>query len=177
MAILIIWLLAAFLTKRTQRRQSTAASITYRVLVVAAYLLLFNSGIRAGFLGVRFRPSSATADILGFAITIAGIGLCLWARFFLGRNWSSAVEVKQDHQLIQRGPYAIVRHPIYAGFSFAALGTALARGEVGGLIAVALMVTAWRIKWGTEELFMSQEFGEQYAEYKRHVHAIIPGLW
>jgi protein-S-isoprenylcysteine O-methyltransferase Ste14 len=177
MIIFVTWVLAAFITKRTSRRQSAAASITYRIMAIAAYLLLFNSHAHAGFLGIRFRPASALADSLGFVITIAGIGLCLWARFFLGRNWSSAVTVKKDHELIQTGPYALVRHPIYAGFSLATLGTALTLGEVRGLISVVLLVLAWRMKWGAEEAFMSQEFGEQYTEYRRNVHAIIPGIW
>ena len=51
------------------------------------------------------------------------------------------VTIKQDHRLVRRGPYAIVRHPIYAGFVLAMLGTALALGELRGLLAVALALT------------------------------------
>jgi protein-S-isoprenylcysteine O-methyltransferase Ste14 len=47
---------------------------------------------------------------------IAGLSLSVFARFVLGRNWSSAVAVKQEHELVQAGPYRVVRHPIYSGF-------------------------------------------------------------
>lgn len=70
-----------------------------------------------------------------------------------------------------------MRHPIYAGFSLAALGTAITIGEVRGLIAVVLSVIAWRMKWGVEEVYMRERFGEKYAGYKRRVKAIVPGIW
>jgi len=56
-------------------------------------------------------------------------------------DWSALVELKKDHQLIRRGPYAIVRHPIYSGFMLATLGTAVMQGELHGLLALALIVT------------------------------------
>jgi protein-S-isoprenylcysteine O-methyltransferase Ste14 len=43
--------------------------------------------------------------------------------FYIGGNWSALLELKKDHQLIRRGPYAIVRHSIYSGFTLATLGT------------------------------------------------------
>ncbi|MGH7689031.1 MAG: methyltransferase family protein, partial [Gemmatimonadaceae bacterium] len=97
--------------------------------------------------------------------------------FTLGRNWSGTVTVKENHELIVRGPYRIVRHPIYTGFTLGMLGTALVIAQVRGLIAMALIVCAWRLKWGVEERFMLEEFGERYADYKKRVSALIPGIW
>ena len=48
-------------------------------------------------------------------LCIAGLAFCIWARFTLGRNWSGVVTFKGGHELITRGPYALVRHPIYTG--------------------------------------------------------------
>jgi protein-S-isoprenylcysteine O-methyltransferase Ste14 len=62
-----------------------------------------------------------------------GLSFAVWARLRLGRNWSSVVTVKEDHQLIRGGPYAIVRHPIYTGLLLGFLGMALITGEHGGL--------------------------------------------
>jgi protein-S-isoprenylcysteine O-methyltransferase len=154
-----------------------ATSLGYKLIAFVAALLLFDSHLPVAFLRIRVRPPLTFLDIAGFVITVAGIGFAIWARFALKGNWSSAVTVKQDHELIQNGPYAILRHPIYAGFSLAALGTAITIGEVRGFIAVVLSVFAWRLKWGAEEAYMSEQFGAQYTGYKRRVKAIVPGIW
>jgi protein-S-isoprenylcysteine O-methyltransferase Ste14 len=56
------------------------------------------------------------------------------------------VTVKQDHQLIRRGPYTIVRHPIYSGFLLGMLGTALALGQWRGIAGLALAFIGWHMK-------------------------------
>jgi protein-S-isoprenylcysteine O-methyltransferase Ste14 len=108
------------------------------------------------------------------ALTLAGAGFAIWARAYLGRNWSAIVTIKEDHRMVRSGPYALVRHPIYSGFLLALLGSALALGEVRGLVAVALAFLAWWFKSRLEEQFMEQRFGAEYAVYKRRVKALIP---
>jgi protein-S-isoprenylcysteine O-methyltransferase Ste14 len=94
----------------------------------------------------------------------------------LGRNWSATVTVKQDHELIRTGPYAIVRHPIYTGVLFGFIGTALAVGQWRGVLAVVIVfVSFWR-KLRIEERWMSETFGEQYRLYRAHTRALIPFL-
>lgn len=176
-AVAIIWLTASFTTKPAVRKQPMAAGLAYKLTAILAAFLMFDSGLSVGILGVGFRPPSALLDSLGFAITLCGAAFAVWARFFLGTNWSSAVSVKRNHQLMQSGPYAVVRHPIYAGFSLSAVGTAITIGEVRGLLAVVLSVITWRMKWGVEETFMKEQFGAQYADYKRRASALIPGIW
>ena len=110
----------------------------------------------------------------GFAVTVAGAAFAIWARLLLGANWSATVTVKQNHELKRTGPYAIVRHPIYSGFLLAMLGTAIAYGEIRGLIALLIALIAWRVKSLIEERFMMDQFGEQYVQYKREVRALIP---
>lgn len=173
----MVWLAASLKTKPVARRQSIAISLGYKIIAFFAAFLLFDSHLPVTLLRLRFRSLSTFLDIVGFVITLAGIGFAIWARFALKGNWSSAITVKEDHELIQRGPYAIVRHPIYAGFSLAALGTAITVGELRGLIAVVLSVIAWRMKWGVEEVYMREQFGEKYTGYKRRVKAIVPGIW
>ena len=87
------------------------------------------------------------------------MALAVWARFYIGGNWSAVVEVKKDHQLIRRGPYAIVWHPIYSGFMLATLGTEVMQGEPHGLLALALIVTVWGYKSRVEEGFLVKQFG------------------
>ena len=113
-------------------------------------------------------------DSLAILITAAGIGLAIWARFYLGDNWSSAVSIKVDHQLIRTGPYAWVRHPIYTGILLGMIGTALARREPRGVFRVVLLGIGFWIKSRMEEGFMSKTFGEEYEVYSRSTGALIP---
>ena len=84
--------------------------------------------------------------------------------------------IKQDHELILSGPYSYVRHPIYTGLLLGFVGSAIARAEWRGVLAVAIAFGAlWR-KLNIEERWLSQEFGETYADYRRRVAALIPYL-
>ena len=98
----------------------------------------------------------------------------IWARNVLGRNWSGIVTLKQDHELIRTGPYRYVRHPIYTGLLIAFAGSAIARGEWRGLLALAIaFVALWR-KLKLEEQWMIETFGDAYRRYRDEVRALIP---
>ncbi len=89
-------------------------------------------------------------------------------------NWSGVVTVKADHELITTGPYTIVRHPIYTGLLLGFVGSAIARGEWRGVVAVVLVLASlWR-KLLLEERWMREQFGEAYETYRRRVRALIP---
>ena len=103
---------------------------------------------------------------------VAVLAVC--SRVFLGRNWSAMVTIKQDHEIIRRGPYALVRHPMYSGFLLAVLGTALAVGEVRGLLALGFVFLGLWLKLRTEEQFLTEQFGAQYIQYQRESKALIP---
>ena len=176
-AIGLIWLAAAFTTKRTARRQDVGTLILHVCLLGLAFKLLFSDLFRRGFLGSRFVPTADAIGWTGFAITVAGAAVAIWARLYIGRNWSGTVTVKQDHELVRNGPYALVRHPIYTGMALAAFGTALAVGEVRCLLAVVLVVFEFKRKSLLEERFMIEQFGAQYVEYRREVKALVPFVW
>jgi protein-S-isoprenylcysteine O-methyltransferase Ste14 len=169
-----IWALASRRSKRTIRREGAAGRIIHWILYMAGCLLLFIPW-RLAPLGARFVPE-ASAIVLGGYLAAAGLAFATWARFVLGRDWSMAVTVKEDHKLIRRGPYRIVRHPIYTGILLMLVGTAIGYGRVSGLIGVALALAGFWVKWRTEERFMVEQFGVEYVQYQREVKAIIPGL-
>jgi len=85
--------------------------------------------------------------------------------------------VKEGHELIQKGPYAVVRHPIYSGLMLATLGTAIAYGELSGFIGFAMVVVAWGYKSRLEEDAMAEQFGAQYQKYRSRVKALVPFVW
>ncbi|HEU4988290.1 MAG: isoprenylcysteine carboxylmethyltransferase family protein [Gemmatimonadota bacterium] len=175
--IVAVWLLAAIRTKPVARRQPLPGQLVHRVVTIAGYVLVFSGVVSFGPLGWRFVKPSVDVRWTGVAITALGIAVMLWARATLAGNWSANVTVKESHELVIRGPYAWVRHPIYSGITLATIGTALAEGEVRALVGVVLVVIGWRLKWGVEERFMTEQFGDQYRAYMGRVRALIPGVW
>ena len=173
-AFLAIWAIGAARTKQTARSQPFLELLLQRCLAAAGGILLFVPRLSVSWLGLGLLPDSTALAYLGVAMTAGGIGFAVWARFALGRNWSGNVTIKRDHELIRRGPYTLVRHPIYSGLLLALLGTAIYVNELRGLIAVAMVTVGFWLKARTEESFMLQQFGEQYRRYQRDVKALIP---
>jgi len=127
-------------------------------------------------LSARFLPRTPAGFWIAVALVVSGLMFTVAARLHLGGNWSGTVTVKQDHTLIRSGPYRYVRHPIYTGILLAMLGSAIAGAEWRGMLAVLLTAVAFLIKIRTEERFMLDQFGAEYARYQHEVAALIPGL-
>lgn len=181
-AVGAIWLAAAVASKRTTRREAAASRALHICIMIAAFALMFPNlvfigRLPAGPLDRRFVPDSTAVAWTGVAVTAAGCAFAIWARLLLGSNWSSGITVKQNHELMRRGPYAIVRHPIYAGLLFGLAGTALALGEWRGVAGLALVFAGWYRKSRTEEVFMTEQFGAAYTGYQRQVKALIPFIF
>ncbi len=174
MVLWLVWLVAWLRTKRTQERAPFGSRLLYGLPVALAFYLVFNDNIPFGRLESRFVPQNIFVDATAVALTALGIAFAIWARFYLGQNWSSAVSIKVGHQLIRTGPYAWVRHPIYSGLLLAMVGTALARGDPRGLLAILLLWLGFSIKRRLEEQFMLKTFGPAYEEYSRSTGALVP---
>ena len=168
------WLTASLNAKVTARRESHASRLLHIVPLAFAGLLLWMPNSPVPALGVRFLPPGAWLFWFGAALTLAGLLFTVWARVHLGRNWSATITIKQDHALITSGPYGLVRHPIYTGLLWAFVGSALARGELRGILAVIIAFCAFWRKLRIEERWMREQFGAAYEDYRSRVAALIP---
>jgi protein-S-isoprenylcysteine O-methyltransferase Ste14 len=104
--------------------------------IIAAFVLLLERQAHFGPLDRRFLPDSQTWIWIGIVLTACGIALAIWARSYLGANWSATITIRTGHSLVSTGPYARLRHPIYSGMLLAIAGTALAEGDWWGLLAL-----------------------------------------
>jgi protein-S-isoprenylcysteine O-methyltransferase Ste14 len=175
-ATFIVWAIGSILTKQTIGSSSDWQSRLSVWVIGLSWWLLLDRRI-PGVLANRFVPVSQPIIYTGLALTVLGLALALWGRFYLGGNWSAQVELKRDHQLIRTGPYAIVRHPIYSGFMLAALGTAFVYGQLHELLAFVLISIAWTYKSRLEEAFLMEQFGAEYDQYRKQVKGLIPFVW
>ena len=170
----VIWLLSAVSTKRSIYRESGARRLGYWILLVIAFLLLTRRHRLPYPFDVRIISAMETVQWMAGILCIAGLAFCVWARATLGRNWSGTITLKEGHELIERGPYRLVRHPIYTGLLAMFLATAITFGHLGGLVAVILAFASFWIKLSEEEKLMRQQIPEQYQSYEQRVKRIIP---
>lgn len=116
--------------------------------------------------------SEAWACALVIAI---GFLFSWWARVHLGALWSGRITTKEQHRVIDTGPYAVVRHPIYTGILLAVYATAIAKGTVPGVLgAIVVTIGVW-MKARLEEMWLSTELDAgAYGAYRRRVPMLVP---
>jgi protein-S-isoprenylcysteine O-methyltransferase Ste14 len=173
---LISWMAASFWSAPAQRRVTTLETWTYRAAMIAGGILL--SPWAGPLLAERPIWEISYTELYALAaLMAAGLSLTWWARIFLGSLWSDVISRQADHQIIDTGPYAFMRHPIYGGLIIALIATAAAEGRVTGLFGATLIILGVWLKARTEERFLVREFGpEIYGAYCRRVPMLIPFL-
>ncbi len=181
-----VWVAASLRTKPVVHRETAGSRAYYASLIVASMILLLlakstrvgaailASGPPASWLYLRFIPFYPGVVWVGGPLVLAGMVVAFWARFHLGANWSGAVTLKEDHELVRTGPYRLVRHPIYTGMLLAVAGTACAIGQVRGVLGFALAFYALWHKSRIEERLMIDTFGDAYRRYRTEVKGLIP---
>ena len=173
-AFILYWRLMAANVKADQRIEASDSRQLRLLLMLAALVLLALPQVPLWVLDRRFLPEWHWWFWIGVAVTASGLLFSIWARRYLGQNWSQAVSIKKDHELITGGPYSLVRHPIYTGMLMGLLGCAIALGKWRGLLAVALVFVVLFRKLRLEEHWMRSQFGETYESYARRTRALVP---
>ena len=168
------WLISARNLKPVKSREPAANRALQIIVTVIAALLVFTDIAARSVLRHRFIPRSAALYDLGLAMTCAGIAVAIWARYHIGEYWSARVTLKYDHKLIQTGPYARMRHPIYSGLLLAWAGTALAIGRWSALVALVAVITVILAKAMREQRLLEKEFGQSYRDYRERTGLLFP---
>ena len=167
-------IIAAFWTKRSVYKESRWQRLGYAIPILVGGYLVFKGQRLSDPLNLRVIPRVDALAWTGVVLCIAGLAFCIWARFTLGRNWSGVVTFKGGHELIMRGPYALVRHPIYTGLVTMLATTVVVLGHVAGIIGMPLVLVSIWIKLRYGEKLMLQKFPGQYTAYQRRVKRLIP---
>jgi len=116
-----------------------------------------------------------TGAYLLAGVTLAGILFAWWARIHLGRLWCSGVTRKENHRVVDTGPYRLVRHPIYTGLLASSLATTIAQATATAMAGWILIVLGLWMKTRAEERFLVAELEpEADASYKLRVPMLLP---
>jgi len=166
-AFWIYWLAASAGAKPGQSRWVRFAG--FRVAVLLLILLLLRLRV--------FKGHAVTRDPvlwgIGLAMFVLGLGLAVWARIYIGRNWGMPMSTKDDPELVTTGPYRTIRHPIYTGIILGMIGTAIAV-SVYWLVAVVVLGAYFVYSAFVEERNMAKLFPGAYPEYKQSTKMLIP---
>ena len=175
--LVVVWIAGAFSTKSTARSASYASRLVLFGPLLTVWLLVNAHVISPSVLVIRPLPDNPAIQLLGLALTVLGCLFAVWARFTLGSNWSGLPTVRRGHELIVKGPYKLVRHPIYTGILLALAGSAIANGASGWMMAWFLVLVSYAVKIRQEEKLMMETFPQDYPAYRRRVKALIPGVF
>ena len=170
------WMAASFWSSRTEKRAATRETWFYRAAIFTGGVLMTPWAAR--LIGER-RIWEVGNDVAYGLIVVMLFGLLLtWsARIHLGRLWSSAITRKEQHRIVDTGPYAFMRHPIYTGIITAVLATAAIEATVTALVGAAFICSGLWLKARAEERFLMAELGpDDYSAYCRRVPMLIPFL-
>ena len=172
----ILWAAMAFFSKSNKRRESPGQRLQHVIPAMLGFLLLFREGVGSPWFTRAIFPDDPVLMLVCVALTMLGLLFSVWARLALGSNWSGTVTIKANHQLIRRGPYRFIRHPIYTGMLAALLTTAITQQLVSGILGFVVVSFALYRKALREESFLSQEFGDAFAEHQRHTGMFLPRI-
>jgi protein-S-isoprenylcysteine O-methyltransferase Ste14 len=115
------------------------------------------------------------AGWLGILI-LAGALFVFWrAHADLGLNWSPSLEIREKHELITRGIYGVIRHPMYASqWLWVAAQPLLLQNWIAGFLNLLVFIPFYFLRVKAEEQMMMEKFGDQYHTYMQKVGAILP---
>jgi protein-S-isoprenylcysteine O-methyltransferase Ste14 len=116
---------------------------------------------------------SPVVGAIGAVVFVSGLGLAIWARIHLGRNWGMPMTQRVEPELITSGPYRLIRHPIYTGLLLGVVGTALVTNFLGLAVAAVLCGVFYRAAT-VEERNLTAEFPTAYPAYRESTKMLIP---
>jgi protein-S-isoprenylcysteine O-methyltransferase Ste14 len=168
------WLAAAFWRNKTEKRAGVRAELSHRLVLLIGAVLLVVPAL-GNFGPLRLWVVTPIEAWICVGLVAAGFAWSWWARLHLGVLWSGHITKKADHRVIDTGPYAIVRHPIYTGILFAVFATAAAKGTAPGFAGAFFITLSLWMKAQLEERWLGQDLERQaYEAYRRRVPMLLP---
>jgi protein-S-isoprenylcysteine O-methyltransferase Ste14 len=187
---IVYWFIRAFDVKQTQK--TTLKLGRYRFILIGIVVIFIIVGRLT-----NFHPFGCHTDILGCHIgllklngtkslplqvlsvmfSITGLLIAIIARNTIAGNWSSSIDLKQDHELVTSGIYGYMRHPIYSGVFLMDLGSVVFFQNIELLIISLIVVSFFIYKARLEEKFMTQNFPDSYPDYTKKVKGFIPFIY
>jgi protein-S-isoprenylcysteine O-methyltransferase Ste14 len=152
-----------------KRDRGSRALITVSILVSILIAFYFGYG------GVGALPDSIF--YIGIFLMYLGVLVRQYAIAILGRFFSLSVQISEDHKVVDKGPYRLVRHPSYTGIIITFIGLGLAVQSLGALLVLVLFFgISFGYRMRVEERALLSGLGQDYASYMKRTKRLIPFL-
>ncbi len=175
--LFLVWGFSRLSSKQTISRPDRPRQILIWLLILAGFVLVFEGYHLGPIFGLRLTSQSQALSWLGLLLDLIGVVFAIWARLTIGRNWSNIMTIKEGHELVQSGPYALVRHPIYSGMLLAMLGTVMTLGYAISYLGFVFAFIAMALRTKSEDKLMAMRFPESHAAYRQQTNRLIPFVW
>jgi len=184
MAVGFTLFMLALIAARLRAGRAPKVAVSRRNNASIIWILVQGLGIAIvgyGRIRVTLDPMSPIALVEGLIVLALMLGAVLLfhaSSRTMGKNWSLVARTREDHQLIQSGPFAFVRHPIYVALLLFLVAMAIAYGHARNLIVgvpIYALATWFRIRH--EERILREQFGADYDAYAARVKRFVPGVF
>ena len=178
----LVYLISEVLLTVTRRSRSQTGTKQDRSTLRVLWLVIMVS-VAAGIYGAMHWPAAALPHgrmfaIAGVVLFVAGLLLRWWAIITLGRFFTVDVTIEKDHELVERGPFRVIRHPSYTGVLLAFVGFALTLHNWAALLVMLVPIFAAFIRrMNVEEEALSRALGSRYADYMRRTKRLVPFVY
>ncbi len=178
----LVYLTSEILLTATRRSRSRTGTRQDQSTLGVLWLVIVAS-VAAGVLVAIYLPAAAVPGgriwaVGAGALFAAGLFLRWWAIVVLGRFFTVDVTIEKDHEVIERGPFRVLRHPSYAGVLLAFVGFAVSLQNWAALLVVLLPIGAAFIhRMNVEEQALSRALGSTYTDYMRRTRRLVPFLY
>jgi len=178
----LVYLISEVLLTVTRRSRSRTGTKQDQSTLGVLWLVIIVS-IAAGIYVARHWPAATLLHgqmfaYAGVLLFVAGLFLRWWAIITLGRFFTVDVTIEKDHEVVERGPFRVVRHPSYTGVLLAFVGFALSLRNWAALLIMLLPIfAAFHHRMNVEEEALSKALGSRYADYIRRTKRLVPFVY
>jgi protein-S-isoprenylcysteine O-methyltransferase Ste14 len=158
-------------------REGGRAVLALRVavfLVFIAFLVMYIIGM--AWIDVLSFPLPAWLRWTGFGLGVLSLLFWTWTQVALDTRWSAQLQLRKEHQLVTSGPYARIRHPLYAAMFAWAIALALLTASWIFVAIAVLSIAGTMVRVPKEEKMMLEAFGDEYKAYMQRTGRYFPRL-
>ena len=178
----LIYLVSEVLLTITRRSRSRTGTKQDRSTLRVLWIIIMASVAAGVFVAGNWRagalPHGRLFEIAGAVLFAVGLLLRWWAIVTLGRFFTVDVTIEKDHELVERGPFRLVRHPSYTGVLLAFVGVGLSLRNWGAMLLILVPIFgAFVRRMNVEEEALSRALGSRYEQYMKRTRRLVPFLY
>lgn len=177
----LAYLVSELILAATRRSRGDGARQDRSTLRLLWLVIMVSVGVGV-FVTTHFRagalPNRELWRLVGLVLFGLGIAVRWWAIVTLGRFFTVDVQIAKDHELVERGPFRLVRHPSYTGVMLAFVGFALSLANWAALPVIAIPIFAAFVRrMSVEEDALAGSLGASYVAYSQRTKRLLPGVY